>query len=93
MVKLLKVVPSTNFTKKYDAHFSDGTKTSFGDATAETYLDHHDKVKRDAYRKRHKKDLDTQDATRSGYLSYWLSWGDSTSLRTNITEYRRRFNM
>ena len=93
MVKLLKVVPSTNFTKKYDAHFSDGTKTSFGDSTAQDFTQHGSLVRRDSYRSRHKKDLETNDPTRAGYLSYYILWGNSTSLRTNIAAYKRIFNM
>jgi hypothetical protein len=93
MVKLLKVVPSTNFTKKYDAHFSDGTKTSFGDSTAEDYTQHGDLERRKAYRSRHKKDLDTNDPTRAGYLSYYILWGDDKSIRKNIESYKRRFNL
>jgi hypothetical protein len=93
MVKLLKVVPSTNFTKKYDAYFSDGTKTSFGASGYDDYTITHDRAQRDLYRARHKKDLATDDPTKAGYLSYYILWGDSTSLRTNIASYRRRFNM
>jgi len=93
MVKLLKVVPSTNFTKKYDAYFSDGTKTSFGDATAQDFTQHGSVERRSNYRSRHKKDLETGDPTRAGYLSYYILWGDSNSIRTNIASYRRRFNM
>jgi len=93
MVKLLKVVPSTNFTKKYDAHFSDGTKTSFGDSNYEDYTQHGDVERRRLYRIRHQKDLQTNDPTRASYLSFYILWGDSTSLRTNIASYRRRFNM
>ena len=92
--KLIKVVPSKKFTKKYDAHFSDGTKTSFG---ASGYYDYtqppHDKAKREAYRRRHKDDLDSDDPTRAGFLSFFLLWGDSTNLDTNIAAYKRRFNM
>lgn len=93
MVKLLKVVPSTNFTKKYDAHFSDGTKTSFGASGYDDYTITNDKAQRDLYRARHKKDLQTNDPTKAGYLSYYILWGDSTSLRTNIEAYKRMFNM
>ena len=92
-MKLIKVVPSTNTTKKYDAFFDDGKKVSFGSATSETYLDHHDKVKREAYRKRHKKDLETGDVTRAGYLSFYLTWGDHTSLQKNISAYKKKFNV
>jgi hypothetical protein len=92
-VKLLKVVKSSRATKKWDAHFSDGTKTSFGAKGFQDYTQHGDKVRREAYRQRHKDDLDTEDPTRAGYLSYYILWGDSTDLDTNVASYKRRFNM
>lgn len=95
-MKLLKIVPSTNFTKKWDAHFSDNGrefKTSFGDANAEDYTQHGDIERRKAYRSRHKKDLETGDPTRAGFLSFYCLWGDSTSFRTNVGAYKRRFNL
>jgi hypothetical protein len=92
MVTLVKIVPSKNFTKKYDAHFSDGTKTSFGDSSMEDYTQHGDEQRRASYRARHKKDLQTNDPTRAGYLSRYILWGNSTSVRKNIEEYKRMFN-
>lgn len=92
MVKLVKVVPSTNFTKKYDAHFSDGTKTSFGASGYDDYTQHHDEERRKAYRSRHKKDLETNDPTRAGYLSYYILWNKPT-LKASIEDYKRMFNM
>jgi hypothetical protein len=92
MVKLLKVVPSTNFTKKYDAHFSDGTKTSFGASGYEDYTQHGDVERRRLYRLRHKKDLETGDATRAGFLSFHLLWNKPT-LKASIEDYKNRFNM
>ena len=93
MVTLVKVVPSKNFTKKYDAYFSDGTKTSFGDSSMEDYTQHNDTMRRASYRARHKKDLETRDPKRAGYLSYYILWGNSTSIRKNIEDYKRMFNM
>ena len=58
-----------------------------------TYIDHGDKKIRDAYRARHKKDLDTKDFKRPGFLSYYLLWGDSTSLKQNIENYKKKFNL
>ena len=92
-MKLIKVVPSTNTTKKYDAFFDDGKKVSFSLATSQTYLDHHDKDRREAYRRRHKKDLETKDFRKPGYLAYYISWGDSTSLAKNVTAYKKMFNV
>ncbi len=82
--------------KKYMAVFTDSssgrTKTThFGDASATDYLLSKEKDRRARYRSRHKKDLQTRDPTRAGFLSYYLLWGDSTSLRTNVSAYKKRF--
>jgi len=83
--------------KKYMAIFTRDngrTKTThFGAAGMTDYLQSKDKERRKRYRDRHKKDLKTKDPTRAGYLSYYLLWGDSTSLRTNINSYKNRFNL
>jgi hypothetical protein len=88
---------STKPDKKYMAIFTKdngSTKTThFGQRGATDYLLSKDKERRSRYRQRHKKDLKTKDATRAGYLSYYLLWGDSTSLRSNIQSYKRRFNL
>jgi len=70
------------------------TKTThFGAAGMDDYTLKKNKVQRARYRQRHKRDLKTNDPTRAGYLSYHLLWGDSTSLRTNISSYKKRFNL
>jgi len=91
------VKKSTRPGKKYMAIFTRDngrTKTThFGAAGMTDYLISKDKERRKRYRDRHKKDLKTGDPTRSGYLSYYLTWGDSTSLRENIKSYKKRFNL
>jgi hypothetical protein len=82
--------------KKYMAVFTDSSsgrtkRTHFGSAGMTDYLLSKDKDRRARYRSRHKKDLQTRDPTRAGYLSWFLLWGDSTSLRTNVSAYKRRF--
>ena len=89
----MRVVPATDSKHKYTAIFDDGKKTSFGAKGYESYLDHHDKERRERYRKRHHKDLQTNDPRRAGFLSFYLLWGDSTNLQTNIASYKRRFNV
>ena len=98
MVKYDKMIvkKSEKPKKKYVAIFTDSengrTKsTYFGQEGATDYILSKDKDRRSRYRSRHKKDLQTNDPTRAGYLSYYLLWGDSTSLRTNITNYKKRF--
>ena len=96
--KLISVTKSKKPAKKYDAKFENKktkrTKTvSFGAAKMSDYTIHKDKERRERYRKRHQKDLKTGDSTRPGYLSFFLLWGNSTSLRENIKNYKKRFNL
>jgi len=81
--------------KKYVAIFTRENgrekKTYFGQAGALDYLKTGDKERRKRYRDRHKKDLTTKDPTRAGYLAFHLLWGESTSLRENISKYKSRF--
>jgi hypothetical protein len=93
MVKLVRVVSSPQTGKKFRAEFDNGRHTDFGAAGMDDYTITKDKEQRDRYRSRHHKDLETGDPTRAGYLSYYILWGDSTSMARNIAEYRRRFNM
>jgi len=68
-------------------------KTNFGQKGADDYTITKNKEQRERYRTRHKKDLKTKDPTRAGHLSFYLLWGDSTSLKENIKAYKKRFNL
>jgi len=96
-MKLLKVVPSDKPGKKYMAVFmKDNGKqktTHFGAKGMDDYTITKNKEQRTRYRKRHQKDLKTNDPTRAGYLSYYILWGDSTSIRENIRSYKKRFRL
>lgn len=85
------VVPSTRKGKRFAAVFEDGSKTHFGQAGGNTYIDHHDKAIRARYRKRHLGDLRTDDPTRAGYLSFFLLWGNKTNLQDAIKAYNKMF--
>jgi len=87
---------SSKSSKDYMAIFTDektGRKktTHFGDAKLPHYTSGASKEQRTRYRARHKKDLQTNDPKRAGYLSYYILWGESKSLRENIKSYKRRF--
>ena len=82
---------STDGKHKWIAEFKDGTHTRFGAVGYEDFTQHHDTERRMRYRLRHKKDLDTNDPTRAGYLSYYLLWGDSISLAMNLRAYKHRY--
>ena len=95
-MKLIKVEGSSAKNKRFTAIFSNGKKekkVNFGLKGGSTYLDNKDKKKRAAFRARHKVDLKTNDPMRAGYLSYYLLWGDSTSLAVNIKDYKKRFSL
>ena len=92
-MKLERVVYAKNPAKKWRAEFSDGSHTEFGSANMDDYTLTKDKEQRDRYRKRHLKDLDTEDPTRAGFLSYWILWGNSTNMGRNIATYKRKFNL
>ena len=96
-MKLLSVSKSDKSDKKYMAVFSDkdGRKktTHFGAKGMDDYTITKDKEQRERYRARHRKDLESNDPTKPGYLSMYLLWGDSTSLQQNIKNYKKKFNL
>jgi len=100
-MKLLKVVKSEKQGKKWKAIFKlDNGKektTHFGFDNPKDlkndYTLNKDKKRRRRYRIRHEKDLKTNDPTRAGYLSYFLLWGNSTSLKQNIKDYKKKFKL
>jgi len=83
--------------KKYMAIFTKDNgrskTTYFGQSGAPDYTLTGDKERRRLYRQRHRKDLTTNDPTRAGYLSYYILWGNSTSIKQNIRDYKKRFNL
>ena len=96
-MKLVSVTKSDRPGKKLKAVFSDPntgrTKTThFGAAGADDYTKTHDTAQRARYRARHAKDL-KGDPTRAGYLSYYILWGNSTSISANVSAFRSRFRL
>ena len=94
MAKSVVIKKSTKPDKKLMAVFDiDGKKktTHFGSKGMDDYTKTKDKEQRKRYRQRHAKDLNTNDPTRAGFLSYYILWGDTTSLDKNISDYKKRF--
>lgn len=84
--------------KKWKAIFYDdkGKKirtVQFGDNRYEDYTQHKDKQRRKRYLERHKKDLSKGDYMSAGHLSYYILWGASTNLNTNIKQYKKMFKL
>jgi hypothetical protein len=92
-MKLLYIQELYDDKKKFVAVFSDGKRVKFGASGYDDYTISHDKKRREAYRKRHAKDLLTDDPTKPGFLSYFLLWGDSTSIEKNIASFRKQFGL
>lgn len=77
----------------YDENGKKIKTTQFGDSRYEDYTQHKDKERRSKYRLRHKKDLDKGNYMSAGFLSYYILWGESAALKTNIKQYKKKFNL
>lgn len=91
MVRIVKIEPAKDGKKKWKVTFDTGKTTKFGAAGSPDYTLTGDKERRRLFRIRHRSDLETNDPTRAGYLSYYILWGDSTSINENIKDFNRRF--
>jgi hypothetical protein len=90
MLRLVKV-EEINGKKRFKATFSDDSITYFGQTNPKygTFLDHHDTIRKENYRKRHEKDLRTKNPKRPGYLSFFLLWNKKT-LNQSIKDFNLR---
>jgi hypothetical protein len=95
-MKLIDIKKSDRENKKYMAIFEDNKgkrkTTHFGLKNANDFTLTGDKEARKRYRERHKKDLDTNDPTRAGYLAYFILWNKPT-IKESIADYKKRFNL
>ena len=99
-MKLVSITKAIDGKHKYTAVFSDPKKTThFGQATANDYLIYSKTSKaiadekRKLYLARHEKNENWSDATSAGALSRYLLWGQSSSLKQNIIDFKKRFNL
>lgn len=86
----MRIVISPISTKKWRAYFNDGSHTDFGSKGMDDFTITHDIAQRERYRKRHRKDLETKDPKRAGYLAYYLLWNLPT-LSQSLVDYKARF--
>ena len=92
-MKFISLEKSNKPNKKLVIKFSDPDLTiHFGSKYSSTYLDHHDKVKRSNYLKRHKVN-ENWNQVNAGSLSKWLLWGPTTDLNINLITYLDHFNI
>jgi hypothetical protein len=94
-MKLISITPSTKADKKYMAIFdNDGRRKTvhFGQKNADDFTLTKNVEQKNRYQTRHRKDLDTKDPSRAGYLSWFILWNKPT-LTESIRDYRQRFNL
>ncbi len=85
---------STRKNKKLMITFSNPKKTiHFGSKNSTTFLDNGDKKKRENYILRHQVNENWNDPLTAGTLSFYLLWGSSTDLNTNLKKYLSHFNI
>jgi hypothetical protein len=94
-MKLVKIVPSTNPKKKYDAVFrlDDGEEkiVRFGAAGYTDYTLSHDDSKKALYLARHAHENWNNPMT-AGALSRWILWNKPT-IRGSVTDFKHRFGL
>jgi hypothetical protein len=95
---LVSIKKDTDGKHKYVATFKNKetgrTKTThFGAAGYTDYTLTKDKGKRELYLQRHKARENWSNPTTAGSLSKHILWGDSTSITTNIAQFKKKFNL
>ncbi len=100
MIQIIDIKTSSRDSKRYEATLNvDGKEKTihFGQKGGSTFIDHGDTLKRANYRARHLaskregkyiRDLAPSPAV----LSFWILWGDSDSLITNIRALQKMWN-
>ena len=92
-MRFISLEKSNKPNKKLVITFSEPNLTiHFGSKNSSTFLDHHDKVKRSNYLKRHKVNEDWNQVN-AGSLSAYILWGDSTDMYSNLINYLDKFNI
>lgn len=98
--KLESVVRSDRPAKKWKATFIRPSTTGkkiqktihFGAKGMDDYTITKDEEQRARYRRRHARDQINNPLT-PGSLSWFLLWGDSTSMKQNIKEFKHKFSL
>ena len=95
-MEIVKIERSYRKDKRLKLTMNNGQTYHFGLANGSTYLDHKDKKKRDAYRKRHYRGdierlLIDHYTPSPATFSYYLLWGEHTDLNKNIDDLEKKW--
>ena len=94
-MKLLSIVRSPIAGKKWRANFlhnETAFHTDFGATGYQDYTQSGDPERARLYKLRHRKDLDTKNPTKAGYLSWYILW-DGPNFDQNVRRYKNKFGM
>jgi len=94
--KIVDIIDSDREKKRYKVVLNNGKSYNFGLKDASTYIDHHDKQKRNAYLKRHtasplERNLIMNLVPSPALFSAALLWGPHMSLYDNINHLNEVF--
>jgi len=92
-MRLLRIKKLGSGQHKYAAFFEDDDgrqfETKFGGRGYEDYTTHGDEERRARYWSRHRKDLNTRQPWRAGFLSWFILWNRPTFAKS-VDDYHRR---
>ena len=92
-MNFISLKKSNKPNKKLVITFSEPDLTiHFGSKNSSTFLDHHDKLKRSNYLKRHKVNEDWNQIN-AGSLSAYILWGNSSDMYSNLINYLDKFKI
>jgi hypothetical protein len=88
-MQIINIYKSSKKNKRFKVVLDDNSAYDFGLKDGLTYIDHHDKVKRENYKKRHlasksEYNLITSLTPSPSLFSYYILWGDNTNIYNNI---------
>ena len=94
-MEIIDIDMSMRMGKRFKVTMKNGDTYHFGLDTGSTYIDHHNKKLRENYKKRHyANDIEQvliDSLTPSPALfSYYLLWGDHTTLKENLDELNKK---
>jgi hypothetical protein len=94
-MEIINIERSDRKDKRFKLTLNNGRTYHFGLDSGSTYLDHKDKKKRDAYRKRHygndiERLLIDHYTPSPATFSYYLLWGEHTDLNKNIDDLNKK---
>jgi len=95
-MEIVDIEMSMRKDKRFKLTMKNGDIYHFGLDSGSTYIDHHNKKKRENYRKRHYANdierLCIDNLIPSPALfSYYLLWGDHTDLKSNMDALNKKF--